>query len=42
MVGMTGYELLSVGAEGEVCEEDVALFGEESTGKGEIDAWTLC
>ena len=34
---MVGYELLSFGAQGQVCEEDVAVFGEESTGEGEVD-----
>lgn len=37
-VGMTGHELLSFGAKGQVGEEDVALFGEESTREGEVDA----
>lgn len=36
-VGMTGHQLLSFGAEGQVGDEDVALFGEESTREGEVD-----
>ena len=35
---MIGYKLLSFGAEGKVCEEDITAFGEESTGEGEIDS----
>lgn len=36
--GVGGYEVLGFGAEGEVCEEDVAAFGEEEGGEGVIYA----
>lgn len=36
--GIVGYKLLSFGTEGQVCEENVTMFGEESTGEGEIDS----
>ena len=39
---MVGNELLGFGAECYVCEEDVALFGEEEAGEGEIETyWKL-
>lgn len=37
IVGMTGHELLSFGAKGQIREENVTLFGEESTREGEVD-----
>lgn len=36
--GVGGYEVLGFGAEGEVCEEDVAAFGEEEGGEGVVYA----
>ena len=35
---MIRHELLGFGAEGEVREEDIATFGEQSAGEGEIDS----
>lgn len=37
-VGMTGHKLLSFGAKSQVRDEDIALFGKESTCEGEVDA----
>ena len=39
---MIGYKFLSFGAKSQICEEDVAVFSEESTGEGEVDPWALC
>lgn len=36
---VSGDELLGFRAEGEVCEDDIALFTEEEAGEGEIDAF---
>ena len=38
-VGMVGDELLGFGAEGKVCEDDVAAAGEE--GAGEVVVYAL-
>lgn len=38
IIGVIGYKLLSFGAKSQVCEDDVAMLGKESTGKGEIDS----
>ena len=38
IVGMIGYELLGFRTKGQIGEKDVALFGQESAGEGEIDS----
>ena len=40
--GVVGDEVLGFGPEGEVGEEDVAVFGEEGAGEGEVDPWAGC
>ena len=37
IVGMAGYELLGFRSKGQIGEEDVAFFSQESAGEGEID-----
>ena len=41
-VGVVGDELLGFGAEGEVCEKDVATVGEEGAGEVVVDALKGC
>lgn len=36
---MLGDKGLCLGAEGEVCEDDVAAAGEEELREGEVDSW---
>lgn len=36
---MSGDKRLGFRAEGEVCEDDIALFAKEEAGEGEIDAF---
>jgi len=38
---VVGDELFGFGAEGQVCEEDVAAVGEEEFGEGEVDSCDL-